>query len=166
MLSAMNGQHYDLVAHRSKVDGVRKPRQHRAANLAVNTVEHEGVRCDSADEVVDRHAEFVPESGPARFVPCLYFARVVCGLRPKDNLPDRHLRQQLRAHVGPGNRRRGISNVLGPPAVEVSALFIAERKFALTLTFREAVPERQRELGPIGCRQLEQLDEGTRWHIR
>ena len=89
----MNGQHYELVALRSKVDGVREPRQHCTTSLAVNTAEHEGVRCDSADEVVDRQAEFVPESGPARFVPCLYFARVVCGLRPKDNLPCRQLRQ-------------------------------------------------------------------------
>jgi hypothetical protein len=26
-------------------------------------------------------------------VPCLHVARVVCGLGPKDNLPERHLRQ-------------------------------------------------------------------------
>lgn len=89
----MNGQHYELVALRSKVDGVREPRQHCTTSLAVNTAEHEGVRCDSADERFDRQAELVPESGAARFVLCLHFARVVCGLWPKDNLPGRHLRQ-------------------------------------------------------------------------
>ena len=93
MLSAMNGQHHDLVALRSKIDGVREPRQHCATSLVVNTVEHEGGRGDSVDEVFDRQAEFVPESGPARFVPCLHVARVVCGLGPKDNLPDCLLRQ-------------------------------------------------------------------------
>ena len=56
--------------------------------------------------------------------------------------------------------------MFGPTTVEVSALFVAERKFTLALTLRQAVPERQRELGPIGCWQLEQLDEGTRWHVR
>ena len=60
MLSAMNGQHHDLVACRSKVDGVREPRQHAATSLAVDTVEHEGVRGDSVDEVLDCQAEFAP----------------------------------------------------------------------------------------------------------
>ena len=59
-----------------------------------------------------------------------------------------------------------MGDVCGPTTVEVSALFVAERKFTLALTFREAVPERQRELGPIGGWQLEQLDERTRSHIR
>ena len=56
--------------------------------------------------------------------------------------------------------------MFGPTTVEVGALIVGERKFTLALTFREAVPERQRELGPIACWQLEQLDERTRWHVR
>ena len=154
----MNGQHDNLVVRRPKVDGVREPRQHRTPNLAVHTVEHEGVRRESADKVVDRQAEFVPEAGAARLVPCLNFNGVVLGLWTKDNMPEmpkRHLRQKLRAHVGPGNRRRGIGDVFGPTTVEVGALFVGERKFTFALTFREAVPERQREFGAIARRQLE-----------
>jgi len=61
----MNSHHHDLITCRSKVDGVGKPRQHAAADLAVDTVEHEGIRGDSVDEVFERQTEFVPESGPA-----------------------------------------------------------------------------------------------------
>jgi hypothetical protein len=60
----MNSHHHDLITCWSKVDGVREPRQHAAAYLAVDTVEHEGIRGDSVDELFERHTEFVPESGP------------------------------------------------------------------------------------------------------
>lgn len=43
--------------------------------------------------------------------------------------------------------------MFGPTTVEVGALFVAERLFGLAFDFREAVPERQRELDPIGAWQ-------------
>jgi hypothetical protein len=165
-LPPVQGEHHNLVVGRPKVDGVGEPRHHRSTNLAVHAVEHEGVRRDSADECVELKREFVPEPGSSRLVPRLYFNCVVFGLWPKDNLRGRHLREELRAYVGPGNGGPGIGNVFGPTTIELGALVVGERELTLALTIRKALPKRQRELGPIASRKLEQFDKRTRWHTR
>lgn len=45
----------------------------------------------------------------------------------------------------------------GPATVEFGALLVAQREFRLALSLGEAVPQRQRELSPIGGGELEEL---------
>jgi len=66
------------------------------------------------------------ESLAPRLVPGLHFKKVVYGLWPEDDLPERHVRAELRSHVCPRNGRRRIRDVFGPAAIEIGALLFGQ----------------------------------------
>lgn len=72
--------------------------------------------------------------------------------------------QQLPANVGPGYRVIGSLFVLGPPAIQLSPLFRAQRQFPLALVVGETFPQRHRQLGPIAGREPQQLRERAGFH--
>ena len=95
----------------------------------------------------------------------MHFQDIVYGLGPKDDLPGRHLRLELRSHDGPRNRRLRIREVFSPTTIEFRPLIFREHKIGLALALAQAVPQCHRELRPIAGRQLEQFAERTRRHV-
>lgn len=114
--------------------------------------EHVGIRGDSLDEAVKHLAELLPETRAPRVVPGLHFKDIVYGLGPKDDLPQRHLRSELRPYDRPRNRRPGIREVISPTTIEFRELIFREHKIGVALTLAQAVPKGHRERSPIAGR--------------
>jgi len=72
--------------------------------------------------------------------------------------------QQLPANVGPGDDVVGSLLVVGPPTIQLSPLFRAQRQFPLSLVVGQTLPQRHRQVGPIAGREPQQLREYARFH--
>ena len=57
--------------------------------------------------------------------------------------------QQLPANFGPGDHVVGSLLVVGPPAIQLSPLFRAQRQFPLALAVGQTLPQRHRQVGAI-----------------
>jgi hypothetical protein len=67
------------------------------------------------------------------------------------------LPQQLGPYVGPRHGGFGIRDVLGPTLIELGTLLVREFELGRAFAVREALPQRERDLGPVPRWKLEEV---------
>ena len=121
LLSAVDGKNYYHVIEQSEIDGVGKPGQDGSTRLTVDSRMRERICRDPIEQGYDRFTEPPAEAVLTLVVPCASVKRIGLGLRPKDDLWRHSSAKERGANGCPGNRRRGVGQVLCPASIECFA---------------------------------------------
>lgn len=127
-----------------------------AARLAVNARGQRRTFDDARDGRLEvAHEPLAKVRLVARRVPSLGLHNVGLGLRTKQN-PWSHLAPQFPLDGLPRDRRIGVGDALGPPAIEIGRQLRLKRQSVATFGVGQALPERDSEIRAYTRRQVEQ----------
>ena len=147
----MHGQNHDDLGFNEEVDRVGEPMKDRAPDMTVYSCE----RCRPLGYSVNGAREFSRESrrrGVAvSGVPRLRVEGIGLRLWPEDN-GDHALPAELPLDVAPGDRRPGVSRVLGQSSIKLGSQFWLDRERLIALGVGQALPESNGQIGSLGLR--------------